>query len=134
MQTEQRFRATIFSRWESNASRQTSVLGLLGLTLLVGAIALPALPLHAQSLTAEPAVNEAAPTTPLEAVPEWATDQDELCQPVGNSGARACRMVPASGNSQPAEAVPSVGQATLPFSDVPPDHWAYEALLFLSSP
>lgn len=28
---------------------------------------------------------------------------------------------------------PSISQVELPFSDVSPDHWAYEALLFLST-
>jgi len=32
-----------------------------------------------------------------------------------------------------AQVQPSPSQVELPFTDVPPDHWAYEALLFLST-
>lgn len=41
--------------------------------------------------------------------------------------------VPESPASSTIPMSPSISQVELPFSDVSPDHWAYEALLFLST-
>ncbi|MEO1147547.1 MAG: hypothetical protein AAFY26_18350 [Cyanobacteria bacterium J06638_22] len=143
MKTKQESRATgsqaSLLGWSgSRVSILTSAFGaglLVGAIIgaIVGMIAASSRPLQAQTLPPATDVNE-APHTPAVA-PGSASDasEDDACRPVGRSGARACRAQPAS--DEPSNAPPSsVGQATLPFSDVPPDHWAYDALLFLSSP
>lgn len=126
MRTEQRLRSMVsWSTWT-----EVSVLALVS---LLGAIALPVRPLQAQTRLLEMDINEATPSPTVDPATASDSDWDEQCQPVGRSGARACRVQSGSGEESP-EPIPSVGQATLPFSDVPLDHWAYDALLFLSSP
>ncbi|MEO1208338.1 MAG: hypothetical protein AAFX78_02240 [Cyanobacteria bacterium J06638_20] len=100
---------------------------------MVGVLAASSRPLQAQTLPPATGVNEANPIPAVAPTSESSLPEDDSCQIVERSGARACRVQPAS--DEPSSPSPSsVGQATLPFSDVPLDHWAYDALLFLSAP
>lgn len=143
MKTKQEFRATgsraSLLGW--SGSRVSILISGFGAGLLVGAIigaivgglTASSRPLQAQTLPSVTDVNEATSTPAVTPGPASDASEDDACQPVGRSGARACRSQPAS--DEPSNAPPfSIGQTTLPFSDVPPDHWAYDALLFLSSP
>ncbi|MBD1912387.1 MULTISPECIES: hypothetical protein [unclassified Leptolyngbya] len=71
---------------------------------------------------------ESTPIEVLQPVPEASVPaSDEVTPPnsvVTSPDQPASSTVPLS---------PSISQVELPFSDVSPDHWAYEALLFLST-
>lgn len=132
MRTEQRFRATILALQKSPTPITAAALGL---AVVVGAIALPGSPSQAQIPPDATNLNTGAPTTtgPVTPVSDMSDRSlDEPCQTV-SPYTTDCRQL-SDIEAQPNESSPSVGQAVLPFSDVPPDHWAYDALLFLSFP
>lgn len=94
---------------------QRSILAIatsLGITCWLGIAA------QAQSLPTQP-----PSATHPDLGPAFLPEEDE---------GRVSAGVDASGGEEPVSPR-SMGQATLPFSDVPPDHWAYEALLYLST-
>jgi hypothetical protein len=61
------------------------------------------------------------------------TDLDSPSDDTPDPSLEAEVSEPDSSTSPSIPMSPSISQVELPFSDVSPDHWAYEALLFLST-
>lgn len=61
------------------------------------------------------------------------TIESQSLQESGSSNPLIAPQSDFSDEPASAQVFPSPSQVELPFNDVPPDHWAYEALLFLST-